>query len=198
MKRLFSHLLALGGLAFSGCEELNTEVDTGGGEVRKKLEQLKSRGLSASEARDPGLEAELAEARKQLRLALDALAETEEPATEEVAEESVPGEVSVEGAARAVVVEEGELLEVAPKVAVPDERLGDLLHGHDHQIFFAELSKFGDWFETNDYGFVWQPSALLTDPAWRPYTRGRWVNSCLLYTSPSPRDATLSRMPSSA
>ena len=30
--------------------------------------------------------------------------------------------------------------------------------------------------------------------------RGRWVSfhSCLLYTSPSPRDATLSRMPSSA
>ena len=26
----------------------------------------------------------------------------------------------------------------------------------------------------------------------------RWVDTCLLYTSPSPRDATLSRMPSSA
>ena len=25
-----------------------------------------------------------------------------------------------------------------------------------------------------------------------------WYNTCLLYTSPSPRDATLSRMPSSA
>ena len=25
-----------------------------------------------------------------------------------------------------------------------------------------------------------------------------WLNNCLLYTSPSPRDATLSRMPSSA
>ena len=25
-----------------------------------------------------------------------------------------------------------------------------------------------------------------------------WLNPCLLYTSPSPRDATLSRMPSSA
>ena len=26
----------------------------------------------------------------------------------------------------------------------------------------------------------------------------KWENTCLLYTSPSPRDATLSRMPSSA
>ena len=29
-------------------------------------------------------------------------------------------------------------------------------------------------------------------------TRGGWFMACLLYTSPSPRDATLSRMPSSA
>ena len=33
-----------------------------------------------------------------------------------------------------------------------------------------------------------------SEPRWFVYTR--W--SCLLYTSPSPRDATLSRMPSSA
>ena len=31
---------------------------------------------------------------------------------------------------------------------------------------------------------------------WKEHTE--WVNCCLLYTSPSPRDATLSRMPSSA
>ena len=30
------------------------------------------------------------------------------------------------------------------------------------------------------------------------HSRIDWSNSCLLYTSPSPRDATLSRMPSSA
>ena len=28
--------------------------------------------------------------------------------------------------------------------------------------------------------------------------KGYWVNTCLLYTSPSPRDRTRSRMPSSA
>ena len=33
------------------------------------------------------------------------------------------------------------------------------------------------------------------DPASQVYVRGK---DCLLYTSPSPRDATLSRMPSSA
>ena len=30
------------------------------------------------------------------------------------------------------------------------------------------------------------------------YSNPNWIASCLLYTSPSPRDATLSRMPSSA
>ena len=38
---------------------------------------------------------------------------------------------------------------------------------------------------------------LSTDPATRWKTI-EWLNCCLLYTSPSPRDATLSRMPSSA
>ena len=33
---------------------------------------------------------------------------------------------------------------------------------------------------------------------WRDTRRGVWSTICLLYTSPSPRDATLSRMPSSA
>ena len=31
-----------------------------------------------------------------------------------------------------------------------------------------------------------------------PYSSDTMLHSCLLYTSPSPRDATLSRMPSSA
>ena len=38
---------------------------------------------------------------------------------------------------------------------------------------------------------------LARDAEWDGY-RGRITGICLLYTSPSPRDATLSRMPSSA
>ena len=46
-------------------------------------------------------------------------------------------------------------------------------------------------------------SHLLVFAAWDNYTEARidevvQLNNCLLYTSPSPRDATLSRMPSSA
>ena len=37
-----------------------------------------------------------------------------------------------------------------------------------------------------------------TAPTWPKEYGGGGLNYCLLYTSPSPRDATLSRMPSSA
>ena len=37
----------------------------------------------------------------------------------------------------------------------------------------------------------------LEDKEWMPYCNATY-KTCLLYTSPSPRDATLSRMPSSA
>ena len=43
---------------------------------------------------------------------------------------------------------------------------------------------------------VRRESAVLTDEI--EALRNRLDESCLLYTSPSPRDATLSRMPSSA
>ena len=38
----------------------------------------------------------------------------------------------------------------------------------------------------------------LTEENSLPFSDARFDNVCLLYTSPSPRDATLSRMPSSA
>ena len=48
--------------------------------------------------------------------------------------------------------------------------------------------------EWGDFGYE-NPGKLNAGVSYR---LGEWVNSCLLYTSPSPRDATLSRMPSSA
>ena len=39
---------------------------------------------------------------------------------------------------------------------------------------------------------------LLSPPSLTNHASNRVCNACLLYTSPSPRDATLSRMPSSA
>ena len=44
----------------------------------------------------------------------------------------------------------------------------------DFGMFYDSLSPYGSWFETPDYGYVWQP-VVVRDSGWRPYTRGRWV-----------------------
>ena len=43
------------------------------------------------------------------------------------------------------------------------------------QTFYDQLSNQGTWIQTNDYGYVWQPTE--NDPNWRPYTYGHWVDS---------------------
>ena len=76
-------------------------------------------------------------------------------------------------------------------------RLLDAIRDMNSQFPSIELIKGGE----NSFGFSFagqkstRPvSKLLSD------TDGRldWMNTCLLYTSPSPRDGLLSRMPSSA
>ena len=56
-------------------------------------------------------------------------------------------------------------------------------------------------FSDDDHG-VWDGSGLAFAPGGKatyPISRATYnAGGCLLYTSPSPRDATLSRMPSSA
>lgn len=46
----------------------------------------------------------------------------------------------------------------------------------DFGMFHNSLSSYGSWFDTPDYGYVWQP-AIVRDTSWRPYTRGRWACS---------------------
>ncbi|MFL6583225.1 MAG: DUF6600 domain-containing protein [Chthoniobacterales bacterium] len=41
--------------------------------------------------------------------------------------------------------------------------------------FYEKLEPYGAWFETDDYGYVWQPNAAGESRAWRPYTDGHWV-----------------------
>lgn len=47
----------------------------------------------------------------------------------------------------------------------------------DYQTFYDDLDPLGSWFDSPDYGYVWQPSVYQQDRSWRPYTRGRWVNT---------------------
>lgn len=42
-----------------------------------------------------------------------------------------------------------------------------------YQDFQENLSPYGDWTETEEYGRVWRPTQV--DASWRPYLDGRWV-----------------------
>ena len=55
---------------------------------------------------------------------------------------------------------------------------------NDEQIYDFLKSKYGEW--------------IVYDPEINKNTVLLWVLPCLLYTSPSPRDLSTSRMPSSA
>ena len=44
-----------------------------------------------------------------------------------------------------------------------------------YSTFYTRLEPEGDWIETSNYGYVWQPRVARQSRAWRPYTNGRWV-----------------------
>lgn len=45
----------------------------------------------------------------------------------------------------------------------------------DYGTFYEDLQPYGSWYETPDYGYVYQPTVVVQDHTWRPYTRGRWA-----------------------
>ena len=63
----------------------------------------------------------------------------------------------------------------------------------DKKIEKKELEKVKALLSANEVTFV--PNLIITP---RIGTQSSWSSNCLLYTSPSPRDNTTSRMPSSA
>ncbi len=59
------------------------------------------------------------------------------------------------------------------------ERPAPRAHGQSqptasYSIFYNKLEPYGDWIETNDYGYVYRPRTAREEN-WRPYTNGRWV-----------------------
>ena len=71
-------------------------------------------------------------------------------------------------------------------------------------LLFAVLCGIGTavlgWFDGADWMNIVAYSIAVTGLilwGWYHFSV-RWINDCLLYTSPSPRDGLLSRMPSSA
>jgi hypothetical protein len=45
----------------------------------------------------------------------------------------------------------------------------------NYDVFYDRLSQDGHWFNTDDYGYVWQPNVAVSTASWRPYSDGHWV-----------------------
>jgi hypothetical protein len=45
----------------------------------------------------------------------------------------------------------------------------------NYDVFYDRLSQDGRWFNTDDYGYVWQPNVAVSTASWRPYSDGHWV-----------------------
>ncbi len=66
--------------------------------------------------------------------------------------------------------------DLAGREAIPFQSRVESEPVADYGLFHESLSSYGSWFESGDYGYVWQP-AVVSDSSWRPYTRGRWACS---------------------
>ncbi|MES2440327.1 MAG: DUF6600 domain-containing protein [Verrucomicrobiota bacterium] len=66
--------------------------------------------------------------------------------------------------------------DLAGREALPFQQTEQREPVADYGMFYDSLASYGSWFETPDYGYVWQPVAVR-DANWRPYSRGRWVCS---------------------
>ena len=94
---------------------------------------------------------------------------------------------------------------VAKKLAAEIEALGRKasLHHCDVLIEGAAKDAIEEAVDRHSrlHTLVWGAGPLVEQVHFADTAREQWqtaINVCLLYTSPSPRDATLSRMPSSA
>ncbi|BCX49541.1 prolin-richexported protein [Haloferula helveola] len=52
----------------------------------------------------------------------------------------------------------------------------------DYGLFYDGLDSHGSWFDTPDYGYIFQPTVVVQDRSWRPYTHGRWICTNLGWT----------------
>src|SRR5437016_10137230 len=79
-------------------------------------------------------------------------------------------------AAALTAAEQPESDRVAPRTREPrprENRVNEPVSGYSS--FYARLEAHGEWLETADYGYVWQPREAERSRSWRPYTNGRWV-----------------------
>ena len=65
--------------------------------------------------------------------------------------------------------------EAAESASTPTTTFAPDAENGSYSTFYRKLEPYGDWMETGDYGYVFQPRQAAQSRDWRPYTNGHWV-----------------------
>ena len=152
MKKFFALSAVIAIAALASCQKQQTEAEKNAEVERQVQERLAADHQAEQQQQLSQREADLAAREK-------ALAE----------KESAP-------AAGATIAEQSESEQVAPRTREPRTREPrESAPGGGYSMFYTKLEPHGEWLETADYGYVWQPREAESSRSWRPYTNGRWV-----------------------
>ena len=61
------------------------------------------------------------------------------------------------------------------RASTPTTTFAPDVENGSYSTFYRKLEPYGDWMETGDYGYVFQPRQAAQSRDWRPYTNGHWV-----------------------
>ena len=153
-------------------------------ELETRLDETDRQKAADREAELARVKDELAQLKQAKEQAAGRIRDLEskasEPAPTVVAE--APRGVAVQTDLERVVEEEDREPVYTGRV-VPETQ-----HVASVQTFYEPLDPYGDWIETDDYGYVFRPQVSVTSTSWRPYTDGRWIHSDYGWTWESNED----------
>jgi cell division protein FtsB len=145
VKKIFALLLVIALSIFSSCQKQQTDAERQA-EIDRQVQQRLDAEHQAQEKE------KLAQREDELNAREKALEEKQDAVAKSSQRESRP--THIERATRT------------------DEHPPTATASYD--TFYTQLDRYGDWRETSDYGYVWQPRQAQSR-TWRPYTDGHWV-----------------------
>ena len=69
------------------------------------------------------------------------------------------------------------LLAVTPLQRASSQDDGAASGDVSFDLFYNNLADDGDWYNTPEYGYVWQPFIAYKTDNWRPYSDGYWAQT---------------------
>jgi hypothetical protein len=183
---LFSALAATAGIVLSSCDKADISSSTAPAKGAQVSKTAEPQPVTTAES---GSESEPSEAEKKLASQVQELEARELALQQQLEDERL-------AAADAEIAKEQELLQKEREAWALEQQLAEAktdaeappaevspvedvstnsFATNDYQTFYNDLDPLGSWYESPDYGYVWQPAVAISDTGWRPYTRGRWA-----------------------